>query len=392
MDSRKVCIVVQNYYEIDPRVQREADALTEFGYQVDVLALRYSQHPQKEYSSNNVRVFTISVEKKRAGKLSYIAEYLLFFILVSFRLAQRSLKQRYHIIHVCTPPDFLVFATMIPKLLGAKIILDIHDVMPEFYSTKFNVPEDHWIIRIIKLQEKLSTRFADYVITANELFKEILISRGLFSSKVTVINNLPDENIFRGGKDFKWPRSNQHGIKLIYTGTIGERHGLQTAIKGLALLVDHIPDIHLQIVGNGDYKSELIELTHSLDLEKYVSFNSPVPLEEIPDLLLNSDIGICLQEGKFNEIAFPTKVPEYMSMNLPVVVSETRITRLYFDPEMVVFVPPADPEVFASNIRELYENPAATMTLIMNAQQFSSKWSWKTEKLKYLNVINSLVA
>lgn len=390
MISNKVCIIVQNYYETDPRVKREASALIEAGYQVDVLALRSKRRPQKEFIEDSVRVTTVPIEKKRAGKINYILEYALFFILAGFKLAVKSFKNRYKIIHVCTPPDFLVFSAIMPKLLGAKIVLDIHDVMPEFYMTKFNVPEGHIIIKLIKFQENISTRFANHVITANHLFKDLLTSRSLHPDKVTVILNLPDDSIFKSDAAIRWPRSTQPNFRLIYTGTIGARHGLQTAIKALALLVDEIPGIQLYVVGDGDYKPELIRLAKSLNLDHHVIFDPPVSLERIPQLLEEADVGICLQEGQFNEIAFPTKVPEYMTMNLPVVVSGTKITRLYFDPEMVAFVPPADPETFANHIRTLYQDQIKTLEMIKKAQQFSSKWSWNLEKKKYIDVVNSL--
>ena len=45
-------------------------------------------------------------------------------------------------IHVHSVPDFLVFAALVPKLLGARIILDIHDILPEFYASKFGASKD----------------------------------------------------------------------------------------------------------------------------------------------------------------------------------------------------------------------------------------------------------
>ena len=53
-------------------------------------------------------------------------------------ITKKHFNDPYDLIHVHSVPDFEVFAVLIPKLLGAKIILDIHDIVPEFYASKFN--------------------------------------------------------------------------------------------------------------------------------------------------------------------------------------------------------------------------------------------------------------
>ena len=58
-----------------------------------------------------------------------------------FLLMRRHVKARYQLIHVHSVPDFLVFAAWFPKLTGAKIILDIHDLLPELYAGKYGT--DH---------------------------------------------------------------------------------------------------------------------------------------------------------------------------------------------------------------------------------------------------------
>jgi hypothetical protein len=62
-------------------------------------------------------------------------------------------------------PDFLVFAALVPKLLGARLILDLHDLMPEFYASRFKSGMTSFPIRLLCWQERLSCLFAKHVIT-----------------------------------------------------------------------------------------------------------------------------------------------------------------------------------------------------------------------------------
>ena len=94
-------------------------------------------------------------------------------------------------------PDFLVFSALGPKLLGAKVILDVHDLMPELYASKFGLPESHWIIRALKWVERLSVRFADAAVAVHQPHLDALVAHGNPADKFTIVMNLPDPDMFR---------------------------------------------------------------------------------------------------------------------------------------------------------------------------------------------------
>jgi hypothetical protein len=53
----------------------------------------------------------------------------------------------------------------ITKLLGARPILDLHDLMPEYFAARTGRGIDSWLAPLIIWQEQLSCRFANRVIT-----------------------------------------------------------------------------------------------------------------------------------------------------------------------------------------------------------------------------------
>src|SRR5438067_4909349 len=127
-----VCILLQNFYDIDIRVRRKAEALVEAGYSVDVYALR-GRDGQKNYSLKGVNVYTVSLGKKRGSLARYVFEYLAFFFWCLFRVTVQAPKKRYAVIDVNTLPDFLIFAGIFARWMGAKLVLDMHEITPEFY-------------------------------------------------------------------------------------------------------------------------------------------------------------------------------------------------------------------------------------------------------------------
>src|SRR6266852_2501754 len=105
---RSVCQVVQNVYDIDPRVKRKSEALVAAGYSVDVLALRAPQG-KASYSVNGVNIQTCGVGKKRGSLLRYAFEYAAFFLWACIRVTLKTKRKRYAVIDVNTLPDFLIF-------------------------------------------------------------------------------------------------------------------------------------------------------------------------------------------------------------------------------------------------------------------------------------------
>ncbi len=75
-------------------------------------------------------------------------------------------------------PDPLVFAALVPKLTGARVILDLHECMPEFFATKFGVALDHRGVRVVAAAEQASIRFADFAITCTEQMREAFVGAG----------------------------------------------------------------------------------------------------------------------------------------------------------------------------------------------------------------------
>ncbi len=175
----KVCMVAYAFYETDNRVRRYAEALAKRGDYVEAVSLRREGLPAFEVI-NGVRVHRIQPRQiNEKGKFTHVSRLIQFFLRSMAFLTKSHLKERYDLIHVHSVPDFEVFAALFAKLGGAKVILDIHDIMPEFYVSKFNSTHDSLAFKILLTIERLSTRFADHVIAANHIWGDRLVTRSV---------------------------------------------------------------------------------------------------------------------------------------------------------------------------------------------------------------------
>jgi len=387
---KKICMVAYTYYLFDPRVRKEAEALAERGDMVDFICLRKKREKPFEIV-NGVNLYRLPQRRYRGGStLAYIMGYFLFFIHSFLKLNSLYFRQKYDLIHINTMPDFLVFVALIPEIFGVKMILDIHDTMPELFATKFGLLENHWIVRLVKFQEVISAKFADAVIAVHHPHKELLTKRGIPSSKITVVMNIADEKIFHLRKT---DNGKKDEFVLIYHGTIVERLGLDIAIRAINIAKDKIPNIKLYIYGEGDFLEYLLKLTKELNLEKYIYFSKRFfTVDKLPKLMEKADIGIIPNRKNLCTIyMLPVKLLEYVAMGIPVISARTRTIQAYFDDSMVRFFEPSSEKSLAEAIFDLYSHPEKRKQLVDNADRFNQKHNWRQQKQIYYGLVDKLV-
>ncbi len=385
----RVCMIAHTNYASDNRVRRYAESLTARGDLVDVIALRAPAPTGDELKG--VSVFGI---KDRAhdetGKWSY-ARQLLRFLYGSFvTVSRRHHKIRYDLIHVHNIPDFLVFAALYPKWTGAKIILDIHDLVPELFKEKFKPQQDNIYIKVLKLIERLAARFSDHVIISNHLWKERLLERSVPDHKCSVVLNHVDPAIF-----YRRTRARADGkVILLFPGSFQPHQGLDIAIRALSHLKDILPNCELHLYGSGggrDGQKTLEKLASDSGLGSRVRFFGVLPLHQIPQVMADADIGVVPKRADtFGNEAYSTKIMEFMSQGIPVVASRTAIDTYYFDDETVCFFKSGDDQAMAAALAEVIRDPDLRARLSQNGLDYAARNSWETKKGEYLSLVDSL--
>ena len=380
-------MLAYTFYEMDNRVMRYAETLVNRGDHVDVISLRMEGQLLCEMI-DGVNVYRIQkrlVNEKK--KFTYLVRIIKFFIKSAIFLSKKHLKNPYNLIHVHNIPDFEIFAAFLPKVTGAKIILDIHDILPEFYISKFKNNKKHIIYNILKLIEKLSIKFSDHVIISNDIWKEKLLSRSATIDNCTTIMNYPDTSIF-----FKQKRNKKNNkFIMIYPGTLNWHQGVDIAIRAFYIIKDKIPEAEFHIYGEGPAKEYLKKLISELELNGRIYLNEYLPIKQIASIMANSDIGIVPKRNdSFGGEAFSTKILEFMSLGIPVIVSKTKIDHYYFNDSIVKFFKPDDEKDLANVMLLLIKHKELRKQLATNAILFARENNWQGMKYIYLNLVDSL--
>ncbi len=385
----RVCHVAYAFYESDTRIRMYAEAQAARGDHVDVVSLRRPGQAKNDLIEG-VHVHRIQERVvNEHTRTKYLFRILRFFAASAFFLAQRSFdaSRRYDVLHIHSVPDFEVFAALVPKLRGAGIILDIHDLVPEFYAGKFGVSRSSVVFRALLLAEKVSASFADHVIIANHLWEETITQRAVSREKCSTFLNYPTPYFFR-----RYPRRRNDGkIRLIYPGTLNRHQGVDIAVRAFDLIRAKVPGAELHVYGEGPEKDTLKRLVAELGLDNQVFIRDALPLEEIIPAIAEADIGVVPKRAEgFGNTAFSTKILEFMALGLPVIVSRTAIDSHYFSEDIVRFFDPGDVRSLAEAMRELISDPRRRKELANRAAEFARENSWEIKKETYLRLTDRL--
>ena len=390
----KVCMLAYSFYDTDARVRRYAETLARRGDHVDVIALKQPGQPERDVLKgvNVHRVQERRLDEK--GKLDYLSK-LVKFLFISFSwLTSNHFKSAYDMIHVHSVPDFEVFAALVPRISGARIILDIHDPVPDFFAAKFGTDKNNRYVKLLALIERVSSNFSDHVITVTDYWKSVIAERSrLPEGKISVILNLPDVSIFNYDS-YPGERASDGNFTLLYPGTMNRHCGLDIAIKALDLLRDEIPSLKFEIYGSGSEHENLQALVNQLGLENVVTFHGHTPLEEIPGIMRNADAGIALLagHGEYAQQALNVKLFEFLSMGLPAIATRTKSIQHYIDEGIVMLSEPNDPVDVARCIRDLYRMPEKREELRQKGLSFIEKNNSEVEMRNYLKIVDQLIS
>lgn len=389
----RILIIAYSTYVRDARIRRHAEALVRRGDEVDVLCLP----PDQPSDLKGVNLHPVAARYLGTSRIRYLTSYLHFFALAALVAMRRTLKRRYDLVIVCTMPDAAVLCAVFPKVLGAKVLLDVHDTMPELYQEKFGGALGSVAFRLLLFEERASAWFADRVLAVHDLHARRLEGAGIDKNKITVVVNVPDPHIFNpAGKSSvdsrqEEPDGNRAPSDLIFHGTLASRSGLDVALESICLVRKTIPTVHLRIVGIGDYAKRLRELSVELGIEQNVSFEDVVPVEKLPTLLQGATVGLIPNRASAaTHLMLPVKLLEYAIMRIPVVAARLKTVEYYFDESAVRYFTPDDPVSLAEAIEDLLRNPRRRRQLADRAYEIARKLR-QSQSGRFLATIDSLV-
>jgi glycosyltransferase involved in cell wall biosynthesis len=394
--GKHIAAVVYSSFPADPRPRRAAEILARAGASVEVICLKETDEEPLRESFNGVEITRIPLKRRRGGKLSYLFQYGWFVLLSGAILTSRMLRKRYDLVHVHNMPDFLVFSALVPKLLGTKVILDLHDPMPELMMTIFGLREASLAVKALKRLEKWSLGFADRVLTVNEACRKIFSTRSCPAEKISVIMNSPEELIFQFRAP--WVHGRAVGVPkpfvIMYHGSLVERHGLDLAVTALEKAKGSLGDVELRIYGRSTpFLEQVMEAVRKKpELSAVIRYLGPKKLEEIVEAIRECDVGIIPNRRSiFTELNTPTRIFEYLSQGKPVIAPRAQGILDYFGPRELVYFELGNADDLAAKMEYVFGHPEEMFTMVKSGQRLYLTHKWSSEGLQFVSIVDGLL-
>jgi glycosyltransferase involved in cell wall biosynthesis len=384
----RVAMVGYAFFEGNSRIQQYIKALAMRGDTVDFICLNPSHLPSVETSGTVTFYRTLERWEQEESRLGYLLRVMRFLFVSAWKLTWMHIRKPYDVIHVHSVPDFMVFAALVPKLLGARVILDIHDILPEFYTARFEAGKSSLVFKLLVQVERASIALSNHVIVANPIWRERLISRSAKPEKVTAIGNYPNPDIF-----FARSKERSDGkFIMTYPGSLNWHQGLDIAVRAFSKIEKEIPEAEFHIYGGGPEKQHLENLVYEMGLGGKIKFKGYRSTEEVARVMGDADLAVVPKRSKstFGTEAASTKVLEFMAVGVPVVVSRTKIDSLYYTDRTVKFYDRDDPDELAKAILCLHGNPPLREQLAANGLAYAQEQGWNQKKQGYLAIVDTL--
>jgi len=389
----RIAMLAHSYYEEDPRVRREAEALVAAGHRVDVFALRRPGDPSR-VTVDGVAVHRLDVQRHQGAPLRvYLREYASFFVRSMVALTRSHVRRRYDLVQVHTLPDFLVFAALPVRLAGVPVILDLHEAMPEFFSARFGARRGGLGVRLLRFQERLACGFATAVVTVNQALGERLVGLGVDPRKITIVPNAPSLVRFSPAAYPTRSFMADGTLRLVYTGALSPTYELDVVLEAIARLRKDDPDldVRLELYGRDFAEVPLPDIAERVGVEDRVTFHDRIPIDAVPGALAATDIGLApTRRTPFTDYSLSTKVFEYAAMGRPIVASRLPMVVATFGDDVVTYEPGSAGDL-ARAVREVVRDPDARRARVERARARVSDLSWEVESLRYLALVDRLL-
>ncbi|MEV0135474.1 glycosyltransferase family 4 protein [Dactylosporangium sp. NPDC050688] len=378
--------------ERDRRVIREVKALEAAGYRVTVICPRGVTRITQVPGTVDAKVRSYRMYESSGGAVSFAVEFAWSFVCIGWHLMAAVVRDRAVAAQVCNPPDVFFPLALLMRMLGRPWVFDHHDLSPEVYQARGGRPGS-LLDKVLLRFEKWSQRAASAVVSTNESYRELAISRGgCDPSRVVVVRNGPSAAEV---KPVASAPSDIDDHTIVYLGVLGAQDGVDNAILAAERLVELRGRLgwRLVVAGDGECLESLKALTVERKLEDVVEFTGWLGVEEIDRLLRTASVGLQPDPRSAHaEVSTMAKTVEYLARGLPVVGVDMRETRRSAG-DAGVYVANGTPEEFAGALHRLLDDPVARASMRNVAlARFRNTLAWEHQAAAYVRLWDELLS
>jgi glycosyltransferase involved in cell wall biosynthesis len=302
----------------------------ETGARVAIIVAQGGRDTRRVSRYGPLTVVRLDSSRQRGSAASYLFEYF-EFLHKARALIKRDLRFRQaKVFHVHSLPDFLVAAAGPARGNGARVILDLHELFPEFTRSRFAGWKGAIGERVARALEGWSRRQADTVLTVNQAVAEQLRSRPARKGEsIQVVHNFADPGEF--GEARLSSGVVEGPLRLVYHGTLTPLYGLDLAIEGVSLARMAGIEAEFDIYGSGPAEADLERQIVRLGLSEAVRLRGTVSHHRLRELLPTYHAGLVpTRLDVMTRFSLSTKLLEYIHLGIPVIVPAIPTYLRYF--------------------------------------------------------------
>ncbi len=377
-----ILMIVENLpLPFDRRVWMEATTLRRAGYEVSIICPTGKGYDAEHEVIDGINIHRHPLPPEGERALGYFREYA-HALRWEFRLARRIWKEHpFDLVHICNPPDLLyLVAGWFKRFHGVRVLFDQHDLNPELFEAKYRKRGPFH--RALLLAERATFRTADVVVSTNESYREVALTRGKKSPEdVFIVRSGPRlEDFSPVAPDPQWRNGRAHLVG--YVGVMGEQEGLDHVLDAAQhLRTTGRDDIHWMLVGGGPALERLRQRARDMGIDDIVEFPGRVPDKQLIERLSTTDVCVSPDTSSpFNDKSTMNKVLEYMALGKPVVQFDlTEGRRSAGDASL--YAADDDPKNLANLIAELLDDPERARNMgALGRRRMETELEWRFQE------------
>jgi glycosyltransferase involved in cell wall biosynthesis len=329
-----------------------------------------SGHSARDRQSGRREIDGIEVVELKAGyrdsiegtRMSYSRRIINFLSFArAATMAGLSLPKADIVFASSTPLTIGIPGLIISKLRRIPFVFEVRDLWPEG-PIQIGALKSPLLIMVARWLERIIYRNSAHIVALSPGIRDGIVATGVSESKVTVIPNASDLDLFSpnvDGRDYRNKLNLNGKFMCAYFGAMGKLHGLSFLLDAAAELKRRqVNDIVFVLKGDGKERQILEARCIAEDLTNVI-FSEPVAKEEIPKFA--SAANVCLNLAINLPIltaCSPNKMFDSLAAGRPVLVNIPGWMQELVETNRVgVFVEPDNPTNFADKVIFLRDHP-----------------------------------
>lgn len=379
----------------DRRVWMELNALRAAGYEVAAICPMGDGGTEPHEVLNGIHIHRYPAPPEASGFVSYAWEFL-YCWLQTARLSVTVLaRQGFDVIHSANPPDTFWALALFYKLFGKRYVFDHHDLCPELYLSRFGDQKSgSFLHRALQWLERMQFATADMVISTNESYRQVALSRGHKArDRVFVVRSGPSHQRFATIREPDPALRRGRRFLVAYLGVMAPQDGVDHLVRAARVVVRDRgrEDVSFTFIGAGDSFEDLRALVREEGLEAVCHFTGRVPDAEVEAILATADVCVSPDpRNPLNDVSTMNKVLEYMACAKPIVCYDLREHR-FSAGEGALYAEADHVESLADCIVRLLDDPELRSRMgAYNRERFLSSMAWEHNAGELLRAYGTL--